>query len=134
MGSNGTNGDKTTLSRPVEPVQVAVIGTGDGSKLATGMEAITPGAHEPNLIVRVVGPTRAITIRFANVFLIQFVGLLVAGMTGPGAKLLYTDDFIHFATLCASLSIPGASLGFAKDLVTIFGRLEHKYPLLTGSV
>jgi hypothetical protein len=25
-------------------------------------------------------------------------------------------------------------LGFLKDLVTIFGRLENKYPLLTGGV
>lgn len=126
--------NKTTLSRPVEPVRVAVIGTGDGSKLATGTEAVTIGAHEPNIVIKVVTPVFAILVRFGNVFLIQFVGLLVAGMTPAGGKLLNTGDFFHLVTVCASLSLPGAALGFFKDLVTIFGRLESKYPLLTGSV
>lgn len=126
--------EKTTASRPVEPVQVAVIGTGDGRKLATGMEAVTPGVHEPNLVVTVVGPMLAILIRFANVFLAQFVGLVVAGMTPAGGKLLYTGDFTHLLIVCASLSLPGASLDFFKNLVTIFGKLESRYPLLTGSV
>jgi hypothetical protein len=126
--------EKTTQSRPVEPVQVAIIGTGDGSKLATGMEAKTEGAHEPNIIVNVVGPLMAITIRFVNVFLVQFVGLLVAGMTPAGGKLLYTGDFAHLLLVCASLALPGAGLGFFKDLVTIFSGLEKRYPLATGSV
>lgn len=126
--------EKTTQSRPVEPVQVAVIGTGDGSKLATGMEAVTPGVHEPNLVVRVVGPIFAIFVRFTNTFLVQFAGLVVAGMTPAGGKVLYTGDFMDLVVLSASLSLPGASVGLIKDLVTIFGKLEHRYPLLTGSV
>lgn len=126
--------DKTTLSRPVEPVQVTVIGTGDGSKLASGIEAVTVGAHEPNIVVTVVGPMRAIALRFVNAFLAQLAGLLVAGMTPAGSRLLYTSDFVHLVLVCASLSLPGAGLSFIKDLVTVFGRLEQKYPLLTGSV
>lgn len=126
--------DKTTESRTVEPVQVAVIGTGDGRRLASGTEAITDGAHEPNIVVTVVQPIAAITIRFVNVFLVQLVGLLIAGMTPAGAKLLYTTDFFHLLLTCASLAVPGAALGFFKDLVTVFGKLEQKYPLLTGNV
>jgi hypothetical protein len=76
----------------------------------------------------------AIVIRFINTFLVQFVGLVVAGMTPAGGKLLYTGDFVHLVIVCASLSLPGAALGFFKDLVTVFGKLEGKYPLLTGSI
>lgn len=126
--------DKTTLSRPVEPVQVAVIGTGDGSKLATGMEATTAGAHEPNIVVTVIGPMLAILIRFANAYLTALVGLLTAGMTPAGGKILYTSDFYHLVLTCASLALAGPGLAFFKDLVTVFGKLEQKYPLLTGSV
>lgn len=126
--------EKITQSRPVEPVQVAVIGTGDSSKLATGVQAVTPDPHQPNLIVTVVGPAFAIVIRFINVFLAQFSGLVLAGMAGPGAKLLYTGDFLQFLGTCASLSLPGAIVDLVKNLVTIFGRLERKYPILTGSV
>jgi hypothetical protein len=133
-GDRMTDDAKTTFSRPIEPVQVAVIGTGDGSKLADCTVAVTAGAHEPNIIVTVVGPLLAIVIRFVNVFLVQLVGLLIAGMTPAGAKLLYTGDFLHLVVVCSSLALPGAGLGFIKDLVTVFGRLESKYPLLTGSV
>ena len=126
--------DKTTLSRPVEPVQVAVIDTGDVKRLSSGAEAVTQGAHTPNLVVTVVGPARAIAIRFVNTFLAQFVGLIVAGMTPAGSKLLYTGDFVHLTVVCASLALPGAALSFFKDCLTIFGRLEQKFPLMTGSV
>lgn len=126
--------EKTTVSRPVEPIKIAVAAVGDATKLATGTEAITVGSHEPNIVVTVVQPLLAISIRFVNVFLVQFVGLLVAGMTPAGGRLLYTGDFAHLLLVCASLALPGAGLNFFKDLVTVFGRLEQKYPLLTGSV
>lgn len=125
---------KTTESRPVEPIKVAVVAAGDAIKLPNGVIAETNGAHEPNIVVTVVQPLLAIAIRFVNVFLVQFVGLLVAGMTPAGGKLLYTGDFAHLLLVCASLALPGAGLNFFKDLVTVFGRLEQKYPLLTGSV
>lgn len=126
--------DKTTLSRPVEPVQVAVIGTGDVKRLPSGTEAVTPGPNQPNLVTNVVQPAVAILVRFVNLFGVQFVGLIVAGMTPAGGKLLYTSDFLHMLVVCANLSLPGALLGMFKDIVTVFGRLEHKYPLATGSV
>jgi hypothetical protein len=126
--------DKVTESRPVEPVQVAVIGTGDGSRLTTGVEAKTEGSHEPNIVVTVVGPLFAILIRFANAYLTTLVGLLTAGVTPAGGKILYTSDFYHLVLTCASLALAGPGLAFFKDLVTVFGRLESKYPLLTGSV
>lgn len=95
--------------------------------------AVTPD-HHPNLVVTFITPALAILVRFVNVFLVQFVGLLVAAMTPEGGSRLYASDFVHTVIVCASLALPGAGLGLAKDLVTIFGRLEGKYPLLTGSV
>jgi hypothetical protein len=99
----------------------------------TTVMAQTPD-HHPDLVVTFITPALAILVRFINTFLVQFVGLLVAAMTPAGGHLLYTSDFFHAVMVCANLALPGAGLGLAKDLVTIFGRLEGKYPLLTGSV
>lgn len=126
--------EKITASRPVETLTVAVVGTGDASKLPSGTVAATPGLHEPDIVVSVVDPLVAILIRFANTFLTQLVGLLAAGMTPAGGRLLYTTDFFHMVLTCASLSLPGAGIGLMKDLITVFGRLEQRYPLLTGKV
>lgn len=126
--------EKMTESRTVEPVHVAIIGTGDGSKLPTHIEAETPGQHQPNFAIKVIAPIIAIIVRFVNLFGVQFVGLIIAGMTPEGGKLLYTGDFLHLLVVCANLAFPGAALGLIKDVVTVFGRLEGKYPLLTGSI
>lgn len=127
--------DKVTASRPVEPVKVAIVGTGDGSKLEPGTIAVTEGVHQPNVVVSdVVSPALAIAVRAANLFTQTMVGLLVAAMTPAGGQLLYTSDFLHLLGTCASLSIPVVGLGTLKDLATIFGRLEQRFPLLTGKV
>ena len=126
--------EKTTESRTVEPIQVAVVGTGDGSKLPSGTEAVTQGAHDPNIIVNVVQPFVAIVVRFANLYGTVLIGLVTAGMTPVGGKLLYTSDFYHLVLTCGSLAFPAAALGLLKDLVTVFGKLEGKYPLITGSI
>ena len=121
---------------PIPAVTVSVIGTGDGSGLSPSIDktvAVTPD-HQPNLIVQVIPPVTAITVRFVNLYLTVLVGLIVAGMTPEGGKLLYTRDFIHLVTLCGSLAFPGAAVGLIKDIITVFGRLEGKYPLSTGSI
>lgn len=122
---------KTTVSRPVEPVVVTVIGTGDGSRLADGTIATTVGLHEPNVIVTVIGPVLALSIRFANAYVTAMLGLLTVGLT---THALGAQDFLHLAIKCASLSLAGPTVALAKDVVTILGKLEQKFPLLTGSV
>lgn len=123
--------EKVTLSRPVEPVVVTVIGTGDGSRLPSGTKAETPGVHTPDLIVSVVGPAKAISIRFINVFLTSLLGILTGAMA---THVIPAGDFWQLLVKCAGLSIAGAIVGLIKDLITVFGRLEQKNPLLTGSV
>jgi len=122
---------------PIPPVQVTVVGSGDlvkgTSPLTTGTVATTPD-HQPNIAVTVIGPLLAIMVRFGNTFLVALLGLLVAAMTPAGGKLLYTSDFFTMLLTCSSLAFPGAILGLIKDMITIFGRLESKYPLATGNV
>jgi hypothetical protein len=122
-------------TEPLPPVAVTVIGgTGDGgAPLTSGTIATTPD-HQPNLVTTVITPIAAIVVRFVNQFLTSLVGLVMAGMTPAGGRVLQADDFLHLVLTCAGLSVAGAGLGLLKDLVTIFGRLEGKYPLLTGSV
>lgn len=121
----------------VPPVAVTIIGgTGDGSKPSRGIDllggtiATTPGS-QPNLLVTVVSPILAIVVRFANAFFTMLVALVGAAMT---SNVIPADDFLHLVLKCATLSVAGAGLGALKDIVTIFGRLEGKFPLLTGSV
>lgn len=126
-----TEPEKTTESRPVEPVQVAIVATGDKSRLSTGTEAETPGAHQPNIIVNVVGPLFAVSIRFANTFLTVLLGLVTGALA---SHVIPYHDFIDLVLKCAGLSVAGAGIGLIKDLITIFGKLEGKYPLATGNI
>lgn len=128
--------DKMTESTKLEPVKIAMVGIGETSErhLPDGTVAVTPDPNQPNIITNVVAPIVAIGIRFANLFGTVFVGLVVAAFTPAGGKLLYTSDIWPMLATCASLAFPAALLGLFKDIVTIFGRLETKYPLLTGKV
>jgi hypothetical protein len=123
---------ETKTPEPVLPV--AVIGTEDVN-LSRRQEtvAVTPDSFQ-NVVVRVITPAFAIFIRFANLFLTTLLGLVAAAMTPTGGKLLYASDFAHTIVVCASLALPGAGIGLIKDLITVFGRLEGKYPLATGSI
>lgn len=115
-------------------VRVPIVVTGEtDNPIPSGTVAVTPD-HLPNVVVTVIGPVQAITVRFVNTFLTVLIGLVTASMTPIGGKLLYTHDFMHMLWLCASLALPGAVVGLIKDLITVFGRLERKYPLATGSV
>lgn len=123
--------DKVTESRPVDPMVVTVVGTGDGSRLPSGTEAETPGSHQPNLITLVVPPLLAVMIRAVNTFLSVWLGLVLGGMA---TDVIPATDFLELAGKCAGLTLAGVVIGVAKDFVTIFTKLEQKYPLLTGNV
>ncbi len=119
---------------PIAPVSVTIVGTGDGSiPIEKGLVAVTPD-HQPNLVVNVVSPLVALAVRFGNVYGTVLLGLLGAAVTPSGAHILGAGDFGHLLENCASLSLAPAVIDLIKNLVTIFGRLESKYPLLTGSV
>ncbi len=127
--------DKTDVVA-VPTVTVAVVGTGDGGLTHPLHDtiAVTPD-HLPNVSVKVIAPLVAIGVRFGNIYLNSLSGFLVAAtMTPQGAKLLGGREFSHTLYVCAGLAVAPAMVGFVKDLVTIFGKLEGKYPLLTGSI
>ena len=111
-----------------EMMKVAIVGTGDGG-IQPGT-AITPGTS-PNIIISVITPIVAILIRLANNYLTALVGLIVVGMT---SDVIPYADFVGLVTMSAQLSIAPAGVAFLKDLITVFGKLEHRYPLATGSV
>jgi len=118
---------------PIPPQVVTVIGTGTGdggSPLTSGTIGTTPD-HQPDLIVTIVNPMAAIAIRFANTYLTMMTGLVAAGFT---TNQIPAHDFWHLIRWSAELSLSGAGLGLLKDCVTIFGRLEHRYPLSTGAI
>jgi hypothetical protein len=112
----------------IPPITMTVIG--DKNTPSSGTIIEMPGNH-PNIIQNVVTPMAAILIRFINAYLTMIVALLGAGMV---TNLIPASDFIHLFLKCAALSFAGAALGFLKDLITIFGKLEQKFPLGTGSI
>ncbi len=120
-----------TETTPIQPMTVTVIsGTGDGAPIPSGTVMATPD-HQPNLIIQVVGPIAAILVRFINTFLTALLGILMGAMT---SNVIQASDFIHLVYKCAGLAVAGAGVGLLKDLITVFGKLEGKYPLATGSV
>ncbi len=122
---------KGTAEGLVPPVTVTLIGTKNDDIPAPGTVAITPKDSQPNLIVNVVTPVAAIFIRFANAYLTTLIGLVTAGMA---TDIIPATDFVSLVIECAKLSLAGPGLSFGKDLITVFGKLEQKYPLLTGSI
>lgn len=129
---------KMTESREIPTVQTTVVGIGPTTSdhLPTGTVAITPGPAQPNLVVNVVTPIVAVSVRFVNTFLTTLTGLVIAAMASnaAGAQVIHATTFWHLVMDCATLSVASAGVGLLKDLVTIFGRLEGKYPLMTGNV
>lgn len=122
--------DKLSPPEPMGPLQVTVISTGDGKMIDSGTVGTTP-KNQPNMIVRVINPLVAIGVRFVNAFLTILVGLIGAEMV---TNVIPYTDFFGLVLACAKLAVSGAGVGLLKDLATVFGKLEHKYPLATGSV
>lgn len=127
--------EKTTQPTSMEPVTVAVIGGGDvtggPTPITSGTEAVTPSANQPNLLIQVVSPIVALLIRFGHIYFASLVGLIAGGMATDAIPY---DDFFQLVMKCAGLSVPGAAFDALKNVVTIFGRLESRWPLITGSV
>lgn len=120
-----------------QPIKVAMIGgTGDGSLPAHMHDQVmaTPGTATPNLIVKVVPVALALFVRFGNAYFTTIVGIVTAGMTSYGQQIMPTSDFADLLYKSALLAISGPTVALLKDLVTIFGKLEGKFPLLTGNV
>lgn len=104
----------------VTPMAVAVIATEDGRLKNT--TAVTPPG-QPNLNVRVITPIIALIVRAANLFFITLSGTLVVSAFSDGSLK---------EVVIQTLAI--VALGVVKDCATIFGNLERKYPLATGSI
>ncbi len=120
-----------TETIPIPPLSVAIVGgTGAGAPIPSGTVVATPD-HQPNIVVQVVTPIAAIVVRFINAFLTALLGIIMGAMA---TNVIQANDFVHLVYKCAGLSVAGAGIGLIKDLITVFGRLEGKYPLATGSI
>lgn len=111
---------------------VAVGGAGTGLFPGTQVEAVTP-AGTPNIAVHVIGPAVALLVRFAHLFGLTWLALMaLGGMTGQ--EILPWTDLSQLATKCAYAASITAGMGAAKDIVTLLGKLEQRFPFLTGNV
>jgi hypothetical protein len=113
------------------PVSIAVVGSTDVSLSRMQPTVLQTPDHQPNIVVRVIPPIVAIGVRFANAYITTLLGLVTVGVT---TTALPAPDFVHLVLKCASLSLAGPAISLGKDLITILGRLEGKYPLVTGSI
>ena len=107
---------------PVEPIKLAIIGNGTDSGL------IVTSGDGPNIKWKSVTPLIPLAIRFAYSFATTFSGLLTA--TLPSGSIL------HGASLkaLALIALTAAVVDGVKNLVTVLGKLESRFPLSTGSV
>lgn len=119
------------VTAPIEPIKVAIIGTGDGGLPANGTIASTPGAHNPNIVIKIVNPLLGLGVRFFYAYISNLFGLITAAMTSTAIP--YTD-FKQLFFKCAGLALAGAVVLSLKNILTVFAGLEQKFPLSTGSV
>ncbi len=131
------------MSEIKPPVSVAIVGTGDDG-MTPGQDRVlahTPG-DQPNLFVKVITPAMAIFIRAVNLFLVTFSailsaeGLAATGLDPTGAlkSVISVADFKQAVFIAAWLGFVSAFVGTVKNLITVFGQLEGKYPLASGSI
>jgi hypothetical protein len=127
---------------PVAPINIAIVGTGttEGGGVAptpNGTIVETP-AGQPNLRINVIRPEIAFLVRFVTLYLQTFIGILTAAgfgnVTGINAKVFAAPDLATLVAGAAWASLIVAVVGLGKNLITVLGRLEGKYPLLTGSI
>lgn len=123
---------KLASPQPIAPMTVAVItGTGDGAQIPSGTEFQTPD-HQPNVVVMVVTPIVAILIRAVNVFL----NTLLGGMGLVGVSSLTAMPTLAWASWKVAIvfAASAALVNVLQTCATIFGKLENKFPLMTGNV
>lgn len=112
----------------VHSVAIGTGGTGDGT-----LRGYT-NDDQPNTVTRIIGPIRAIAIRFGRMWLTVFLSfsgvggfseLLPAGSADSVLKAMQALD----VRTAAGLALLAALGNFGKDLLFIFTGLEEKYPL-----
>lgn len=118
--------EKSTLSRPIEPMVVTMLGTGDG-RLPTGTEAATPGANQPNVIIKVVTPIIMILVRAAKGFMTTFMTLITAG---PTTGIISFTDIGNLVAKCTVLSTVAAVIAGGWALTEVLTSLDQKFPSL----
>lgn len=117
-------------------VRVVVAGTGDGGlQPGTRVEAVTPGA-QPNIAVQVIGPIAAIAVRFGHLFFVTGGGILTAAGVDKvsGVEAIPFTNFEDLLWKAAYIGACTAAVGAVKDAGTLFGKLEQRFPFLTGQV
>lgn len=121
------------MSEQMVPVTIISTGTGDGATpIKSGTVAETPGP-QPNVVFNVVRPIVAIAVRFGHTFLLTFSGAIGLSLT-PMAGEVLPADLEQRLKYAAVLGLSAACAGLVKDLITIFGNLENRFPLMTGNV
>ena len=133
MADNHTDQANVTVSVVGTTGAVATPTAAAVEGVVSGTVAKTP-AGQPNLLVNVVPPVVAIAVRFVNSFLTSFVGLVTAAGIGVAGASIPGADFSTVVQGAAVASLAIAGVETLKNIVTIFGKLENKYPLATGSI
>ncbi len=123
----------------IPPVLLTLIGSKNDLTPVEGTVAITPGTHQPNIVVqRIITPFVAITVRFANTFATSVLGFMTLQMVPAGSNqvmlAIHGLDFYHLLLTGAGVALAPAGYDLLRNIVTILGKLEQKYPLMTGTV
>ena len=119
-----------------ETIKVPVIqGTGDG-RLPSSLQGTllpTPGTANPNVVMVVVPVLLALAVRAGHMFFSTFVATISAA---GASSALGGPDVLSRIDLETAVMVAGSAVlvDGAKNCLTIFARLETKFPLMTGSV
>lgn len=123
----------------MDDVKVIAVSTGTSLQAGAQLEGVTAEA-QPNIALQVIGPLAAVAVRFGHLYLVTLLGIVTAGLavgttdTANTTALLHYSDFADLLWKSAAFSLATPTIGLLKDLITIFGNLEQRFPFLTGQV
>lgn len=108
-------------------------GTGTGGGKVVMLET---QAGQANVKLNVIRPAIALLVGFVHQFGTTFLACLTAAGLGVGVGALVNvhAPIAEVVQGAAWVSLISAGLDLAKNIVSIFGELRNKYPLLTGSL
>lgn len=111
-----------------DPVVVTTVAR--DAAIPNNVVAETPGATQPNVVVKAIQLVMIIIVRGVRTFLQVLVGLLTAGATGLGSGVLPVGDFTMLLKVSASLAIAPAVVSIIQNTIELLAKLDQTAPTL----
>lgn len=110
---------------PTQPTTIAI------SSSATPVDQwLRTPKGQSDVLVKVISPIAAISIRVAKTYVQSLIGFLAASGLGLAPSVLPSGDFVHLMAKAAGLAVAPAVMSLLYNLSTLLTDLGDKFPVL----